>query len=113
VRSLLAQESLQATGEKSVSSELEGTLARGFQAALPTCEMTFLGLEFGTRPVLEVLTALRADHWMHARAPQDGARRAAAQRLMRDAFYVDTPAWQAAVYGRTADFVYRAAQALA
>jgi Protein of unknown function (DUF2817) len=101
------------TGEPSVSAELEGTLARGFLAALPEHEITFMGLEFGTRPVSDVLTALRADHWVHARAPRDAVRRAAAQRLMREAFYCETSAWQAAVYGRTADFVFRSSRALA
>ena len=113
VRSLAAEESVNTTGDESVSAELEGTLARGFQAALPKHEITFLGLEFGTRPVLDVLTALRTDHWVHARAPRDAVRTAGAQRLMRDAFYRDTPAWQAAVYGRVADFVFRACRGLA
>jgi hypothetical protein len=113
VRSLAAEESMNITGEKSVSAELEGTLARGFQAALPKREIIFIGLEFGTRPVLDVLTALRADHWVYARAPHDAVRGARAQRLMREAFYCETPAWQAAVYGRTADFVYRACRGLA
>jgi hypothetical protein len=112
VRSLVAEESLALTGEKSVSAELSGTLASGFQAALPQQEITYLGLEFGTRPVQEVLTALRADHWVHARAPDDAVRSAAAQHLMRAAFYCDMPAWQAAVYGRTADFVFRTCRAL-
>ena len=113
VRSLVAEESVNITGEKAVAAELEGTLARGFQEALPKHEITFIGLEFGTRPVSDVLTALRADHWVHARAPHDAVRSAAAQRLMRAAFYCETPAWQAAVYGRTADFVFRTCRALA
>jgi hypothetical protein len=113
VRSLVADESANVMGEKSVSAELEGTIARGFQTALPEHEITFIGLEFGTRPPLEVLTALRADHWVHARAPDDAERGAAAQKLMREAFYCDMPAWQAAVYGRTTDFVFRASRALA
>jgi hypothetical protein len=31
---------------------------------------------------------------------------------MLKAFYSDNPAWQAAVYGRTADFVFRACRGL-
>jgi hypothetical protein len=112
VRSLLAEESLRVTGQKAVAAELHGTIAGAFQAALPACEITFIGLEFGTRPEFEVLTALRADHWMHAREPHDAERRATTQRLMRAAFYCDTPAWRAAIYGRTADFAYRACRAL-
>jgi hypothetical protein len=34
-------------------------------------------------------------------------------RNLLDAFYVDTSSWQEAIYGRTADFVARAARALA
>lgn len=108
VRSLVAADAARLAGEKSVSAELQGTLASGFSAALPGREITYIGLEFGTRPALEVLTALRADHWAHARAPQDTERRKTAQQLMREAFYGDSPPWRAAVYGRTADFVYRA-----
>jgi hypothetical protein len=96
---------------QSASAVLRGTLAAGFAAALPGAELTFIGLEFGTRPVLEVLTALRADHWLHARRLQD-ERRSAIVQQMRAAFYVDAPDWQAAVYGRAADFVYRACRGL-
>ena len=31
---------------------------------------------------------------------------------MRNAFYCENAAWQAAVYGRAADFTYRACRAL-
>jgi hypothetical protein len=113
LRGLVAEESVNITGEQSVSAELEGTLARGFQEALPEHQITFIGLEFGTRPVSDVLTALRADHWAHARAPGNAVRTAEAQQLMRAAFYSEMPAWQAAVYGRTADFVFRTCRALA
>jgi hypothetical protein len=112
VRSLIAADAVKLAGEKSVSAELQGTVASGFAAALPGREITYIGLEFGTRPIPEVLTALRADHWAHARAPQDAARRSAAQQLMRAAFYGDSPSWRAAVYGRTVDFVYRACRGL-
>jgi predicted deacylase len=113
VRSLAPEKSVNTTTEQSVSAELDGTLARGFRTALPDHEITFIALEFGTRPVLEVLTALRTDHWVQAHAPDDPVRRAGAQKMMRAAFYCETPPWQAAVYGRTADFVFRTCRALA
>ena len=97
---------------ESVSAQLQGTLAAGFRAALPAAELTFIGLEFGTRPMQEVLTALRADHWVHAHRPTDLRLREAAQQQMRAAFYTDDSAWQAAVYGRMADYVYRACRGL-
>jgi hypothetical protein len=100
------------TGE-SVSARLVGTMARGVRRARPDLELTFIGLEFGTRPTMEVLTALRADHWLHAQRTVDPALRAQIQEQMRQAFFSTSPAWQAAVYGRTADLAYRALRALA
>lgn len=98
---------------ESVSARLTGTMARGIERARPELELTFIGLEFGTRPVMEVLTALRADHWLHCHGGEDLQAAAQIRRQMRDAFYSDTPAWQAAVYGRTADLAFRALRGLA
>lgn len=97
---------------ESVSARLVGTMARGVERLRPEVELTFIGLEFGTRPMLEVLAALRADHWLHARAAADTPLRTRIQQQMRGAFFSDSPAWQAAVYGRTADLVLRALRGL-
>jgi predicted deacylase len=97
---------------ESVSARLTGTIARGIERTRPELELTFIGLEFGTRPVMEVLTALRADHWLHAHGGGDPEAAARIRRQMRDAFYTDTAAWQAAVYGRTADLAFRALRGL-
>jgi hypothetical protein len=80
--------------------------------ARPDVELTFLALEFGTIPMLDVLTALRGDHWLHSCSNVDPALRTEIQSQMRNAFYNDSPDWQAAVYGRTADFIYRACRGL-
>jgi hypothetical protein len=97
---------------ESVSARLTGTMARGIERARPQLELTFIGLEFGTRPVMEVLTALRADHWLHSHGGEDPQAAAQIRQQMRDAFYCDTAAWQAAVYGRTADLAFRALRGL-
>ena len=101
-----------AAGE-SVSARLRGTLGDGVRRQLPGVELTFVGLEFGIRPIMEVLAALRADHALHAARVADVTALAAARVQMRAVFHSDSAAWQAAVYGRTADFVYRACRALA
>lgn len=98
---------------ESVSARLTGTMARGIERARPELELTFIGLEFGTRPVMEVLTALRADHWLHAHGKADSPEGPRIRRQMREAFYSDSAAWQAAVYGRTADLAFRALRGLA
>ena len=101
-----------AAGE-SVSARLVGTMARGIERMRPQVELTFIGLEFGTRPVMEVLTALRADHWLHSQTGVDAGVRTRIQQQMRGAFLSESPAWQAAVYGRTADLALRALRGLA
>jgi hypothetical protein len=101
------------TADESVSAQLVGTVADGVAAALGDAEITYVGLEFGTRHMLEVLTALRADHWMYASGNAENVPvRDSIRQHMRNAFYTETPAWQTAVYGRTADFVFRACRAL-
>ncbi|HEY6514621.1 MAG TPA: M14 family metallopeptidase [Steroidobacteraceae bacterium] len=97
---------------ESVSARLTGTMARGIERLRPELELTLIGLEFGTRPVLEVLAALRADHWLHSHGGGDPAAAAPIRRQMREAFYTDTAPWQAAVYGRAADFAFRALRGL-
>jgi len=102
------------SADESVSAQLVGTVADGVAAAPGGSAITYVGLEFGTRPMLEVLTALRADHWMYASGSVDtNPLRDSIRQHMRTAFYTETSPWQAAVYGRTADFVFRAGRALA
>jgi len=99
--------------DESISAPIVGSVAAGMRMALPDRQFTYVGLEFGTRPLLEVLSALRRDHCVAARADAGADEQRAAQQQMRDAFYCENPAWQAAVYGRFADFAYRAARGLA
>src|SRR5688572_8205432 len=86
---------------------LTGALGGAFLDLAPEVQVTYLALEYGTRPILDVLTALRADHWLHAVPDRQTQLRDQIERQVRDAFYMDTPAWKAAVYGRAADFVLR------
>jgi hypothetical protein len=59
-----------------------------------------------------MLTALRADNWLHAIPSRETHLRAEIKQQIRDEFYVDTLAWKSAVYGRAADFVLRACRGL-
>lgn len=97
---------------ESVSARLTGTIARGIERARPELELTLVGLEFGTQPLMEVLTALRADHWLHLYGKADSAAGVRIREQMRRAFYTDSAPWQAAVYGRTADLAFRALRGL-
>jgi len=92
---------------------VSGALVAAFDDLDPSLEVTYLTLEFGTRPILEVLGALRADSWLHACPDRATPFRGPIQQQMQEAFYVDTPGWKAAVYGRAADFVLRTSRGLA
>jgi hypothetical protein len=98
---------------ESASSVLTGTLANAFQGWAEDRDVTFLGLEFGTKPVVDVLTALRADHWLHRPENRQSPLRPGITNDLREAFFIEAPHWKAAVYGRTADFVIRASRVLA
>jgi hypothetical protein len=97
----------------SISAMVTGSLAQAITDALPNSQVMYLALEYGTIAAQDVLTALRADNWLHAVAKGQSALACSIKQEMRAAFYVDTPYWKAAVYGRFADFVLRASRGLA
>jgi len=84
----------------STSARLEGML---FYAAIEECpkvEYTGIALEFGTRSYMDVMNALRARQWLLNQGDDHVPQREAILRGIRDAFYVDTDAWKAMVYGQ-------------
>ena len=95
------------------SARVAGCVPDAFGSLASGVEVTYVALEYGTRPLLEVLTALRADNWLNAVPRRETPLRAEIKQQIRDAFYVDTPAWKSAVSGRAADFVLRAGRGLA
>jgi Protein of unknown function (DUF2817) len=97
----------------SASSVVTGTLISALQETMCIADMMFLALEFGTVPVVQVLTALRGDHWLHSGNNIQSNLKQEIKTKLRDAFYVDSPQWKAAVYGRAVDFVIRASRELA
>jgi hypothetical protein len=96
----------------SSSAEVEGSLWRAAYEECPQAEYTGVALEFGTSPVMAVLQALRLDHWVARRG--DGATdiAATARAAMRDAFFIDTPQWKAAVLRQGRDAIDCAVRAL-
>jgi hypothetical protein len=97
----------------SVSANVTGTVADALRMALPNAQTIYIALEYGTVAVMEVLTALRADNWLHAVADQQSPLAQSIKAQIRAALYVDTSYWKAAVFGRFADFVVRASRGLA
>lgn len=96
----------------STSAKVEGML---FYAALQECagaQYTGIALEYGTLSFMDVLMALRARQWLSNHPDADAAKRATILQQIRDAFYVDTPAWKAMVFAQARAAAFQALSAL-
>lgn len=78
----------------STSAKLTGMMFTAVYEECPQAEYTGIALEYGTQPLLEVMDALRGEHWLHQHpeAPPEQAREIKARMLA--AFYTDTDEWR-------------------
>ena len=97
----------------STSAELTGLLFNAAYLACPQAEYTGIALEYGTLPLADVMTALRADQWLDNHPEASTEQREAIKRQMRDAFYVDTPEWKARVVEQGIEVARQAVAGLA
>lgn len=96
----------------STSAELTGLLCNAAYEECPQAEYTGIALEFGTEPLLEVMTALRGDHWLHQH-PEAAPELAATLRArMRRAFYGETDAWKGQVISQSRQAMFQAVDGL-
>ena len=97
----------------STSAFLTGLMWMAAYEECPQAEYTGIAIEYGTQPILEVMTALRGDHWLQ-KHPQTPAAQAQAikQRVMR-AFYTDTDDWREQIVSQAREAMFQAAQGLA
>lgn len=97
----------------SSSAALNGQMWSVLGDECPAAEYTGIALEFGTAPRLQVLQALRGDHWLalHPEAPRE-LQRSIKQRL-RQAFYLEAADWQRAVLDQSTAAVAAALRGLA
>lgn len=97
----------------STSAELTGLVVNAVYAECPQAEYTGIALEYGTEPMLEVMAALRGDHWLHQHpeAPAELAQDIRAR--MRRAFYSDTDAWKGQVISQARQAMFQAVDGLA
>jgi len=92
---------------------LEGLIWLAAYEECPQAEYTGIALEFGTVALEETFYALRADQWLDNH-PEIGAPQAEAiKRQLRDAFYVDTDEWKAAILAQGREVSLQAVQGLA
>jgi len=97
----------------SSSAKVSGDTSRGIASALPDAVVAAVGLEYGTRPLKEVLDGLRADNWLHLHGELDSPQGREIKRQIRAAFYVDKDDWKAMVFERSLDVMRRMLRGLA
>lgn len=85
-----------ASGE-SVSAAVHGSIEKGLAEALPDCELTVAGAEFGTHDPIRVFTAMRADNWLEHHGELDSSEGQAIKRELLEVFRPEDPKWGARV----------------
>lgn len=98
--------------ESSVSAQVTGIIGNAPYEECPDALYAGIGLEFGTAALLDVLQALRADHWLYQHPEAPLTQRVHIRAQMRDAFYVDTDEWKQQVYAQSKTSALRAFGAL-
>jgi hypothetical protein len=96
----------------SSSARVTGNVTTLLAQACPESARASVVLEYGTKPLQEVMDAVRADHWIHLRRP-DARTTEALKPSIREAFYVDSEDWRGMVVGQARTAVLQAAMGLA
>jgi hypothetical protein len=97
----------------STSARLSGMAFEAVYGECPQAQYTGIAMEYGTLPLTEVMTALRADQWLenHPETPDDVRRTIKSQT--RDAFYTDTDGWKQQVVAQADEAMRQALAGLA
>ncbi|HVE49044.1 MAG TPA: DUF2817 domain-containing protein, partial [Casimicrobiaceae bacterium] len=96
----------------STSALVEGMICCAAKDECSDTEYTGIALEYGTKSYLDVMNALRARQWLTNHPDAAPAQRDAILHAIRDAFYVDTPAWKAMVFAQARVAALQAVAAL-
>lgn len=97
----------------SSSAKVGGDGMSSIGRLLPWAEVTTLGMEFGTQPFHDVLEALLADNWLHARGDPLGPAAVAIKRQLKAAFCGEDDVWRAMVVAQSGLALRQAAGFLA
>lgn len=97
---------------ESASAAATGQMLRSLYTECPQAECTGITLEFGTVPLMQVITALRAEQWLenHPETPASVGREI--QRQFRAAFCPDSDDWKQQVLAQAVDAARQAVAGL-
>lgn len=97
----------------STAAVLTGMMWNSVCEECPQARYSGIAMEYGTVPVLEVLQALRAEHWLNLHPEAPAALAEEIRARMRDAFYTDTAAWKTQVIGQARQALWQAVDGMA
>lgn len=92
----------------SVSAKLNGTIDHVVPMTCPQAEYNGLTLEYGTLPGLQVLNAMRGDHWLQRNPQVPQAQQQRIKHRLREAFYVDADDWKQQVLAQAREVLEQA-----
>lgn len=78
----------------SSSASLTGLMWSAVYDECPRAQYTGIAMEYGTLPIIEMIAALRADHWLHKHPEASQEQQSAIKQLVMNAFYVNTDEWR-------------------
>jgi len=88
-------------GGDSTSAEIVGDGLSFAPGLLSQAEVTAMALEFGTKPIMAVLNAVRADAWLHAYGDPLSPEGRLIKAEVRDAFFGDVDDWKGMIAGQS------------
>lgn len=103
-----------ASDGSSSSAPVTGTIGSGLRRRLAGSgtEITSLTVEFGTYPPRDVLMALIADNWLHAKGDPESALGREIKKQVRRALYPDEDDWKELVWVRGRQLMRRSVEGL-
>lgn len=108
VRQWFGDEATDPDSGTSSSAPVVGTVGDGVAETLPDAAIAFIALEYGTRDINQVLTALRGDNWLYHKGDHGSALAAKIKTDIRDAFYPNKEDWKQLVWSRACEVTERA-----
>ena len=97
----------------SSSARLTGLMWNVIYDECPQAEYTGIAMEYGTLPILDMITSMRADHWRHKHPETPPGQQAAIRRQVMNAFYVDTDEWRTQIVAQARQAMFQAVDGLA
>jgi hypothetical protein len=88
-------------GGDSTSAEIVGDGLSFAPSLLGEAEVTGMALEFGTKPLMAVLNAVRADAWLHAYGDPLSPEGRLIKAEVRGAFFGDADDWKGMIAGQS------------